>query len=83
MFKEMIDKRVSIIISSRGDNLLEYVGVLQNETEDVIELTSVDISYLMLNFQKGIFGGNINKYKENINKVILNKRYIISCHLVN
>ena len=49
--------------------------------DDVVELKNVDISYLMLNFQKGLFGGNIFKYKENLNKVILNKKYIISCDL--
>ena len=29
---------------------------------------------------KGIFGGNINKYRENVEKVIINKKYIISCN---
>ena len=78
MFKSFIGERVTVIISSRGDNLLEYYGVLKEENEDSIELTSVDISYLMLNFQKGIFGNNINKYKVNLPNVILNKKYIIS-----
>ena len=79
MFKSLIGERVTVIISSRGDNLLEYIGTLSSESEDVIELSNVDISYLMLNFQKGLFGGNINKYKENLEKVIINKRYVISC----
>ncbi len=79
MFKSLIGERVTVIVSSRGDNLLEYIGTLSSEDEDVIELSNVDISYLMLNFQKGIFGGNINKYKENLDKVIINKRYVISC----
>ena len=78
MFKSFIGERVTVIISSRGDNLLEYYGVLKEENEDSIELTNVDISYLMLNFQKGIFGNNINKYKVNLPNVILNKKYIIS-----
>ena len=79
MYKDLIGEKVTIIVSSRGDNLLEYIGTLLSETEDMVELRNVNISYLMLNFQKGIFGGNINKYKENIDKVIINKRYIISC----
>ena len=49
------------------------------KTVATITMTNTDICYLMLNFQKGIFGGNINKYKENLDKVIINKRYIISC----
>ena len=79
MYKSLIGERVTIVISSRGDNLLEYIGTLVSEEADVIELKNVDISYLMLSFQKGIFGGNINRYKENLDKVIINKRYIISC----
>ena len=79
MFKSLIGERVTVIISSRGDNLLEYVGTLSSESEEAIELSNVDISYLMLNFQKGIFGGNMSKYRENIDKVVINKRYVISC----
>ena len=79
MYKELIGERVTIVVSSRGDNLLEYVGTLVSESNDTLELENVDIAYLMLNFQKGIFGGNINKYQENLSKVIINKRYVISC----
>ncbi len=80
MYKDLINERITIIVSSRGDNLLEYVGVLSNENDDTLELKNVDISYMMLNFQKGLFGGNIYKYAENVDRVIINKHYIISCH---
>ena len=80
MYKDFIGENVTIVVSSRTDNLLEYIGVLTSEDENTLTLTHVDISYLMLNFQKGIFGGNINRYKENLDKVIINKRYIISCN---
>ena len=79
MYKDLMGERVNVVVSSRGDTILEYVGTLSNENEDAIELTNANISYLMLNFQKGIFGNTINKYKENVEKVIINKRYIISC----
>ena len=79
MFKEFIGEKVNIVISSKGDNILEYYGTLTNESENAVELINVSISIMMLNYQKGIFGGNINKYKENIDKVIINKKYIISC----
>lgn len=79
MFDSLIGEKVTAVISSRADNLLEYTGTLVSESKDTIELSNVDISYLMLSFQKGIFGGDINRYKENLNKVIINKRYIISC----
>ena len=79
MYRDLMGEKVTIVVSSRGDTILEYVGTLSNENEDAIVLTNANISYLMLNFQKGIFGNNINKYKENVDKVIINKRYIISC----
>ena len=79
MYKSLIGENVTVVVSSRGENLLEYIGTLSSENVDTIELNNVSISYLMLNFQKGIFGGNINKYKENVEKVVINKRYIISC----
>ena len=80
MYSELIGERVTVVVSSKGDTMLEYIGTLVGESDDSIELEKTDISYLMLNFQKGIFGGNINRYKENLDKVIINKRYIISCN---
>ena len=80
MFKNLIGEKVTVMISSRGDNVLEYYGTLISENEESIELSNVDISIMMLNFQKGIFGSNINKYREGIDNVVINKRYIISCN---
>jgi ribosome maturation factor RimP len=79
MYKSMIGEKVTVVVSSRGENLLEYIGTLSAVSEDTIELTKVDIQYLMLNFQKGFFG-NINGYRKNLDTVVLNKRYIISCN---
>lgn len=81
MFKELIGEKVTVMISSRGDNVLEYCGTLIDENEESITLSKVDISIMMLNFQKGIFGSNMNKYKEDVDKVVINKKYIISCNL--
>ena len=80
MYKSLIGGKITVVVSSRGDNLLEYIGTLSNENEDTIELKNVDISYLMLNFQKGILGGNINTHKTNLDSVIINNRNIISCN---
>ena len=80
MFKNLIGEKVTVMISSRGDNVLEYCGTLISENEESIELSNVDISIMMLNFQKGLFGSNMNKYKEDVEKVIINKKYIISCN---
>ena len=80
MYKDFTGKKVTIVVSSRGDNLLEYVRTLQKENDNCILMSDVNISYLMLNFQKGFFGNNINQYKENLSQVLINKKYIISCN---
>ncbi len=80
MFKNLIGEKITVMISSRGDNVLEYYGTLISENEESIELSNVDISIMMLNYQKGLFGSNMNKYKEDVEKVIINKKYIISCN---
>ncbi|MBO4600833.1 MAG: hypothetical protein J5634_01190 [Bacilli bacterium] len=80
MFKDLVGEKVTLIISTRADNILEYTGTVLSETESSVLLSNVTISFMMLNFQKGIFGNNMNIYKENIDKVVLNKRYIISCN---
>ncbi len=80
MFKSFIGEQVTFIVSSRGNNLLEYIGTLLNETNDTIELANVNISHLVSSFQKGMFGDNITKYKENLDRVIISKQYIISCN---
>ncbi|MBR2713107.1 MAG: hypothetical protein IKE73_05320 [Bacilli bacterium] len=80
MYKDLAGEKVTIVVSSRGDNLLEYVGTLSSENGDLLELKNVNISYLMLSFQKGIFGDNMYRYREGLDKVIINKRYIISCN---
>ena len=80
MYKSLIGEKVTIVVSSRGDNLLEYVGTLASENEAAVELKNVNISYLMLKFQKGIFGDGLCKYKDDVDHVIINKRYIISCN---
>jgi len=80
MFKELINENVTVIVSGKGDTILEYNGLLVREEDNIIKLTNASISHMIPNFQKGIFGGDINKYKENIEEVIINKRYIISCN---
>lgn len=80
MFDFQKGDRVTVIVASKGDNILEYVGTFSMEQSDTIELTDVDISYLLMNIQRGIFGGNASKYAEGIDRVVINKNFIISCN---
>ena len=34
MYKSLIGEKVTVIISSRGDHLLEYIGTLSSESDD-------------------------------------------------
>ena len=78
MYKELINKDVEVIVSSRGEMLLEYNGVLVEEDETSIKLKNVNISTAMLSFQKSMFG-NMNTYKNNVSEVIVCKNFIVSC----
>ena len=84
MFSEFIGKYVTVIISPRSNQLLEYTGTLESENDYNLVLTGVDITYLMLNFERGLLGHNIGnsmtQFKKGLNKVIINKKYVISCN---
>ena len=80
MYKEMLNNDVTVMVSPRVENFLEYTGVLVEENEETLTLKNVSINYAILNFQKNIFGENINSYKKDIESVIINKKYIISCN---
>ena len=79
MYKNLIGNNVNVIVGSRAEYLLEYTGKLVSETETTIELSDVAITYLLPQFQKGLFGSGIAKFKESVPTIILNKQYIISC----
>lgn len=78
MYQSLIGEKVTVVVSTGGFQLLEYVGTLSSETEDSIELTNVSISY-MFGFVNAWFTNKKSKYEDDVRKVILNKKYIISC----
>ena len=80
MYKDLIGLQVNVVVSSRSENLLEYQGILEKEDENTITIKNAKISYLMVNFQKGFFGNNLGQYKTEVDKIVINKRYIISCN---
>ena len=80
MYKDLIGSTVTIVVSSRGNVLLEYTGTITGEDDKNVYLKNVSISYLMLNYQKGFFGDSFSRYKEGLDQVILNKKYIVSCN---
>ena len=82
MFKEFKDNMVNVIVSSHGNTILEYDGVLVSEDDKTIVLKNVSINCAMPSFQKSVFSGGMINYKNNINTVAINKNYIISCNKI-
>ena len=79
MYNDFIGNSVTVLVATKGDTVLEYVGILQGEDEKNIILQEVSIGTMLMNIQRGIFGGNVAQYKTNVAKVIINKEFIISC----
>ena len=82
MFSSFMNKEVVFIISSRNESVLEYRGLLCEESENTVKLKNATINVAMLNFQKNIFGGSIGDYYQNVEEIIINKNYIISCNKI-
>lgn len=80
MFKEFKDCVVNVIVSSHGNTILEYDGVLVSEDTNSIQLKNVSLNCAMPSFQKSVFSGGMINYKNNLSTVVINKDYIISCN---
>lgn len=83
MYNNLIGEKITIIVSTRGEHLLEYTGTLLSENEEALELANVEIKYFMIAefaIHKQMFGDAYNKGRNNIERLVLNKRHIISCN---
>lgn len=79
MYKDLINERVTVLVATRGDIVLEYEGTLTEENDAEIVLNDASIATMLMSVQVSVFGKNMNKYREDIDKVVINKKYIISC----
>ena len=68
MYKELLGKNVTVLVATKGDIVLEYTGTLLSESDTEIELVNASIATMIMNVQRAVFGSNINKYKEDIDK---------------
>ena len=80
MYTDLINNKVVVIVSARTEALWEYTGILCEEDENSIKLKDAEITQAMLNVQKNMFGAGMAAYKQNIDEIILNKNYIVSCY---
>ena len=79
MYNDLINERVTVLVATRGDVVLEYEGLLTEENDTEIVLNDASIATMLMSVQVSMFGKNMTKYREDIDKIIINKKYIISC----
>lgn len=79
MYKDLINEKVTVLVATRGDVVLEYEGILTEENDTEIVLNDASIATMLMSVQVSMFGKNMTKYREDIDKIIINKKYIISC----
>ena len=79
MHKDLINERVTVLVATKGDVVLEYEGTLTEENDTEIVLNDASIATMLMSVQVSMFGKNMTKYREDIDKIIINKKYIISC----
>ena len=79
MYKDLINERVTVLVATKGDVVLEYEGTLTEENDTEIVLNDASIATMLMSVQVSMFGKNMTKYREDIDKIVINKKYIISC----
>lgn len=79
MYKDLINERVTVLVATKGDVVLEYEGTLTEENDTEIILNDASIATMLMSVQVSMFGKNMTKYREDIDKIVINKKYIISC----
>ena len=79
MYKDLINDRVTVLVATRGDVVLEYEGTLTEENDTEIVLNDASIATMLMSVQVYKKKKNMTKYREDIDKIIINKKYIISC----
>lgn len=80
MYEELINSEVLVIVATKSDQFLEYKGLIVSENDECIKLKNVSISFPTVKFQRNVFGEGIASYKSNLDTVIVNKKFIISCN---
>ena len=80
MYKDLIGKEVTLIVSSRAEIVYEYRGVLVSESPEYLKLENVSINAVLSNMQRNVFGSNMSSFSEYLSESIINKEYIVSCN---
>ena len=59
MYKDLINERVTVLVATRGDVVLEYEGTLTEENDTEIVLKDASIATMLMSVQVSMFGKNM------------------------
>lgn len=83
MYSELIGRKVTVIIFVGNEKIMKYDGILASQSEEEILLQDASFEMLIGDYARSLTSslmGTTNiEYMKNIDRVIINKRYIISC----
>jgi|LFRM01.1.fsa_nt_gb hypothetical protein len=79
MYSDLINKDVIVIVSTKGEQVMEYKGKLIKDYNDSIRLENVKVNMMITSMQNSLFGSGITSYFDGeIKTATINKIYIIS-----
>lgn len=79
MYKDLIGKKVLVIVSTRADRVMDYEGFVCSEDDKCLKLRDLSINIQLSNMQTSIFGHQTGSfYESTLSSAIINKDYIVS-----
>jgi hypothetical protein len=78
--KEFIGEQVFLVVTTKAGHFLEYYGIVEAEDKESVTLKDVIINFGAHSYQTKIVNASIVQYKQNIDKAVVNKEYIVSCN---
>ena len=79
MYKDLVGKKVLVIVSTKSDRVMEYEGYVCLDDNECLKLRDVSINLQLSNMQASIFGNRSGSFYDNsMPSVIINKKYIVS-----
>ena len=84
MFELLIDCNVIAMVTGKGEAVYVYRGTLVEENEKTIILKNCRIEMSMTASQRNMnfLGSDAFVFQDNVESVIINKEYIMSCNKI-
>lgn len=81
MYERFMNNQISVFVTPKSDNFMEYKGTLVEENEKSIILNNAVIELAATSAAKSMsFVSGACLYKSNVDTTVINKDFIISCN---